>query len=128
MSVPNPNKLLVEGKEDQFAIAALMAAHVAWGDGPEEWPVYIQAFDGINNLLEKGRIALEWKASGLRKLGIVTDANENLDSRWNQIRDRCSEFFPDLPVDLPPDGLIRTHSEQKRLGIRIMPGGISLDL
>ena len=121
MGKSNPNRLLVEGRKDQFAIASLMAAHIPWGDSPEEWPVLIREFDGVENLLERGRIALEWKASGMQRLGVVVDANDDFEGRWDRVRDRCAKFFPNLPRDLPQDGLVRVAPDQRRLGVWIMP-------
>ena len=114
-------KLLVEGKEDQFAIVGLMSAHVEWGNTPEEWPVQIKDQDGITNLLADGVIPTYLKSSEAETLGIVVDANDQFEGRWQRLRDLCRDAFPDVPADLPEDGLVLQNAEGRRLGVWIMP-------
>ena len=73
MGRKNTKKLLVEGKEDQFAISGLMSSHIEWGDSIDDWPVYIEVVDGIDNLLAEGVIPTYLKSSEVDILGVIID-------------------------------------------------------
>ena len=121
MGTRHTKQLLVEGKDDQFAIAGLMRAHTPWGDSADEWPVFIKPLDGVESLLAEGSISTHWKSSGLTHLGIVVDANEEFDGRWARLSDLCGSLVAEFPKALPTNGLVRSDTEGKRLGIWIMP-------
>ena len=116
-----PKVLLVEGKEDQAAIASLMSAHIPWGDSPRKWPVYVKDCDGIEPILAEGAISLELKAAGVEAVGVTIDANERFEGRWQRIRNECAGTFPDVPADLPPEGLICRNTAGLHFGVWIMP-------
>lgn len=116
----NQNKLLVEGKDDQYAIAELMAHFVHWGDSKNEWPVLIKPLDGVENLINHATITANLKGSAVR-YGIVVDANDQFDKRWSRLREYASEEFPGLPERLPDNGLVFRNGRGNRLGIWIMP-------
>lgn len=116
-----PKKLLVEGRTEQRVIPELMEANgVTWPDNKEEAPVYIKEFDGIHNMLETGVIPTEIKASSIEVVGIMVDANDDAESRFQNIRDRCIDQFPDMPDTIGEDGLIHS-SEGKSIGVWLMP-------
>ena len=121
MGKTNPNRLLVEGADDQYAVAGLMGAHVQWGESEKDWPVFIKDCKGVKRLLEPDLIPLEFQQRSIRRLGIVVDANESSSVRWDSIRNQCQGLVSDFPKELPPTGVICTNSEGKRLGIWIMP-------
>ena len=117
--------LLVEGKEDQYAIAELMAKHVPWGKTEREWPVYIQPLGGVTQLLNEVIIGTYLKSSEAAICGIVLDANESFHVRWQQLRRCCEREFPSIPDDLPKEGLVLDNSSGRRLGVWIMPDNSS---
>ncbi len=122
MAKLHPKKLLVEGEEDKRVIPHLMEANgISWGPTPEHAPVFIQPYDGIDNLLKPGIIETELKASGLQSLGIVADADENAMEQWQRIRTRCLSLFPNTPTELPATGLIQSDGEGLTIGVWIMP-------
>lgn len=125
MTNPSPNKLLVEGKDDLYAIAELMSAHVPWGDPPAERPVEIINCEGVEKLLAPHRIPLELKSAGTQALGIVVDADDDFEGRWTRIRECCKEAFPKIPAALPPEGLVVDNARGQRLGVWIMPDNSS---
>jgi len=85
----HPRKLLVEGNEDKRVIPELIEANgIQWGETADEAVVFIEQFEGISNLLKPGVIEAELKASGVKIVGIVIDANDNAGVRYNQIRQR----------------------------------------
>jgi hypothetical protein len=121
MPLPPRNLLLVEGKEDQYAIASLMSHHVSWGSSPQEWPVRIKDLDGVENLLADGVVSAHAKQSGLENLGIMLDADLDCGPRWERLQKLCREVAPECPASLPPSGMICEYAPGRRLGAWVMP-------
>lgn len=119
---PNPRRLLVEGRDEQRLIPELIERNgIIWGNTRDAAIVDIEEFDGIKNLLKAGVIEAEIKASGLQQLGILVDADDDPAIRWNSVRDRCLKSFPNIPSELPADGLIVENQAGLRLGVWILP-------
>jgi hypothetical protein len=107
----HPKILLVEGPQDKRVIPELMKKHdIPWQD-KENPPVFINENGGYNKLVKKGVIATELDRSNLTALGIIIDADEYPDNRWQSIRNACLEAIPDIPKILPQEGLIHTTSK-----------------
>lgn len=121
MPRPSPNKLLVEGDDEKRVIPYFMDEHIVWGDRKDDWAVRIESFDGVEDLLKPGVIEAESKEPGLQALGILVDADDHLDARWEQVRKRCLKLAPDFPKELPPAGLIHPVPNGPRIGVWIMP-------
>lgn len=118
----HPKVLLVEGNEDKRVIPELIEANgVPWGETADEAIVFIKEFEGVSNLLKPGVIETELKASGVETVGIMIDANDNASGRFRQICERCKTVLPDMPDDLPDEGLIHSNDEGFRLGVWLMP-------
>ncbi|MCI5145331.1 MAG: hypothetical protein D3923_07310 [Candidatus Electrothrix sp. AR3] len=112
--------LLVEGADDQRVIPELVEKNgIPWGDKPKDWIVQIKSMGGVENL-DKNLINIELKASGLKIFGIIVDADEEPANRWQSMRNCLLDRFPDLPAELPKNGLIHGTGEIK-LGIWMMP-------
>lgn len=113
--------LLVEGKEDLRIIPELIEANgINWGTKRNPI-VYIRDYDGYENLIAPDVISTELQASGLAHLGIIIDADENLATRWQSIRNVCLKSIPTLPEELPRDGLIHDTEDGIKFGIWVMP-------
>ena len=112
--------MLVEGKDDKFVIAELMKSHGLnfFTAKDIEW---IKPSNGYENLAKDEVIATELLASGLTTLGIIIDADEHPNDRWTSIRNVCLKSIPDLPKDLPENGLIWDAPNDIKFGIWIMP-------
>jgi hypothetical protein len=121
MPKPNSKKLLVEGDDEKRVIPFFMDEHVLWGDKENERIVDISQFGGIEDLLKPGNIEAESKVPGLRAMGIVIDADDQFESRWARVRDRCKRVASSFPEDLPPGGLIYETPHGLRIGVWIMP-------
>ncbi len=118
----NHRRLLVEGRVEQRLIPYLIEQNgIPWCETRDEPIVDIREFDGVTNLLKPGVIEAELKASGLKHMGIVVDADNDLPSRWQAVRDRCLHAFPNLPQDIPHEGLFVDSAHGVTLGIWIMP-------
>jgi hypothetical protein len=116
-----PNHLMVEGDEDKRVIPQFMENFIAWGNKPADWPVLIESYNGIEPLLKAGVIEAKLKTSGLKALGVLVDANSDIQSRWRGIRDRAIGAFPAIPEDLPPGGLVCVNEDGLRFGAWLMP-------
>lgn len=106
--------LLVEGQDDLHVLWALFQAHSV----PETFSV-VKA-DGIEPLLESVPVRL--KASNLERFGVVLDADEDSQARWEQLRGRlilsgCKEF-PEAPK---PGGTVVQMEDGPRVGAWLMP-------
>lgn len=115
------NKLLVEGAEEQHVIPHLLDKHIVWGDIPEEWPVKIHQFGGIEKMLSSGAISAQLKASDLRAVGIIVDANSDAQNRFNQISSRVKEVFSNFDAKLTDDGVVWRSASNITVGIWVMP-------
>ncbi len=106
-------KLLVEGNDDQHVIWALC----------EKFSI-VENFDiidceGIENLLSQ--IPVRFKQSGVDTVGIIIDADINIESRWQTIKDTLKPIGFNIPDNLPLAGLIVNNNENKTIGVWIMP-------
>ncbi len=116
--------LLVEGKADLRVIPELVEK-----GGKLDWVVsgkpivWIKENEGIENLLDKSTISSELKASGLEIIGIIVDADENSEGRWQSIRSFFIEYFPDLPTEIPENGFVVSSRNEDgiKFGAWIMP-------
>jgi hypothetical protein len=124
MSKPHPKRLLVEGKDELYVIPQFLEqCGIPWGewDQRDRWPAEIKQFDGIEPLLKTGVIESELKTSGLAALGVMVDANSDPVGRWNRVRAQAVAVFPNLPADLPPEGVVVTNAVGLRFGVWLMP-------
>ncbi|MCI5133247.1 MAG: hypothetical protein D3904_17465 [Candidatus Electrothrix sp. EH2] len=112
--------LLVEGAEDQRVIPELVEANgITWGDTPKDRIVQIKSMDGVENILDKEEINVQLKASGLKIMGIILDADDNPAKRWLSLRNCLLDRYPDIPEELPATGLI--HPGEIKIGVWMMP-------
>lgn len=81
MAKPNPNLLLVEGKDEQYTLPFFMDEYVVWEDEKKNRVVEIKELGGVEELLRPGLIEAESKTPGLHALGVILDANESFELR-----------------------------------------------
>jgi hypothetical protein len=121
MAEIHQNVLLVEGKQEVRVIPELIEANgVDWGTRKNPI-VYLRDYDGYHQIVDADVISTELQASGLSALGIMIDADDNLNGRWQSIRNVCLQSIPDIPTDLPEEGLIHIAPNGVKFGIWIMP-------
>lgn len=112
------NCLLVEGKNDQ---------HVIWNLAERlrlRETFDVQAKDSYFQLLQVLPIILK-STNTWKRLGIVVDADVDLNAHWQAIRDilEKSGFYSNLPMVLPKEGLVCEPDDREQLvvGVWIMP-------
>jgi hypothetical protein len=111
-------QLLVEGRNDRHVVWALCGQHQV----PQTFSVEIPGEDngGVEALLKS--IPVRLKISGLRALGIILDADQDLASRWDAVCDRLRQTeYSDLPPVPDPNGSIIEDDQMPRIGIWLMP-------
>ena len=107
----NDRVLLVEGTDDEHVVRHLNHRHQAM-------PKFsIQNKKGIENLLDD--IGLEILAPGRKAIGILVDANDDLDARWQAVANRLREENIEVPSYPEPTGTI--ISSTPRVGLWLMP-------
>jgi hypothetical protein len=114
----NKRVLLVEGPDDEHVLK-----HLCGNNGMPHLNK-IEACGGVNRLLDS--LSVRLKASEFGDIvGLIVDADVDIASRWQAVRDRLTgagyESVPDRPLD---DGTILDPPDDKllpRLGIWIMP-------
>ena len=127
--IPRERKwLLVEGTDDLYAIAELMGHHIEWPSRKEDAPVRIERRDGVRNILDEDTIPVRLKAPDTEILGVVIDADDEIDRRWRRICTLCTPFFSDIPASLPANGLIVSNDDGKHFGVWIMPDNQKLGM
>ncbi len=114
----HPRVLLVEGPDDKHVVIHLSERS---GLTPN---FRIVEKEGKDSLLDA--IEVEVDIPGRTVLGIMLDANDDLDARWQAVTDRLNRLrqedhfdLPDLPAQTEPGGTI-IHG-RLRIGIWLMP-------
>jgi hypothetical protein len=115
--------LLVEGKNDLHSVCGIMQAFIPWPD--DDPPVYIDDKGSVDAVLDSDRLLTLLNSSKTRALGLMFDADTRLSQRYRSLRDACFSHFPDIPEEVPPDGLVVSNRRQ-RLGLWIMPDNSSV--
>ncbi len=112
----NDRVLLVEGTDDEHVVRHLCHGHQAM-------PQFsIQKKEGIEKLLDD--IGLEILAPDRKAIGIIVDANDDLDARWQAVTNRLREEHIDEVPDSPdPTGTIIPSTP--RVGLWLMPDNTS---
>lgn len=116
--------LLVEGPIDRLSIVYLMEHNgVEWPK--ENPPVHITVCGGYKEIIKPKTISTILKRSNLETFGILIDADQDFESRWQSIQSACLPKVTDLPKFAEPEGLIHAYSvtpeRQVPFGIWVMP-------
>ena len=114
----HPRVLLVEGPDDKHVVI-----HLSERSGLTQNFVIVEK-EGINSLLDS--IEVEVDIPGRTVLGIMLDANDDLDARWQAVTGRLNRLrqedhfdLPELPAQPEPSGTI--IEGRLRIGIWLMP-------
>ena len=109
-----PKQLLVEGSNDFHALCKLFEYHhLPEMFGVKEKKGYTGILDSLNE---------EVKRANLQILGIVVDADEDLQARWQSLRNRLIEVgYLDIPAQPDVNGTIIASQDLPTIGIWVMP-------
>ena len=103
--------LLVEGTDDKHVVHHLTCRH-------EDMPEFcISDKEGRDKLLEE--IGAELRMPGRKTVGILVDANDDLDNRWKAVAGRLREENVEVPDNPETGGTIVDGTP--RIGIWLMP-------
>jgi hypothetical protein len=105
-------KLLVEGNDDQHVVWALCEKFKITKDFD------VIDCEGIDGVIEE--FSIRYKQSDTKVVGIIVDADTDLQTRWNSLKKTLKDIGFDIPKDLSKEGLILDNGIQK-VGIWIMP-------
>lgn len=112
--------LIVEGPNDQHVIWALAKRHKIPETFSVELPEENNKRGGINLVLD--RLRVELKRNKLKTLGIVIDADQNIDSQWQRVRDILVKLgYPTIPDHPQLEGWIQVEVEWPKIGVWLMP-------
>lgn len=125
MAGPRPKQLLVEGIDDLLAVVGLMQHHVSWPRDKHRAPVFIEPAGSVDELLDATYLSTKLKESGLNILGVMIDADDQPSGRWKSFCSLCKHVAPNLPAELPANGLIVDCPTGLRLGFWLMPDCVS---
>lgn len=118
MSQLNNAQLVVEGKNDQHVIWALCEQYGVKETFTVETPNVKNG--GVDSLLNS--IPVRLKTSRLTALGIVLDADQNLEGRWQSVKNRLLESgYVSLPEKPDPEGTLIIQPKMPKIGVWIMP-------
>jgi len=108
------NYLLVEGPDDAQAFFHLLRYYGL------HTQVTIQQKEGIDNLLESLEVELKRRAE--TRLGIIVDADTDIDNRWQALRYRLAEAgYTAIPLHPASGGTILKQEERPVVGLWLMP-------
>ncbi len=113
----NANILLVEGKDDLHVICNIFEHYKV----PETFRV--KENGGIEKVFSS--LPVEIKGSGVEKIGIVIDADLDIEARWRQLRGilRNSGYL-EIPEVPQKDGTLLQNSDLPLVGVWLMPDNI----
>ncbi len=110
--------LLVEGTDDEHVLK-----HICGNRGVAHLDE-VKPHGSVDTLLESIPVRLKASEDG-DIVGVVIDADTNVDVRWHSLRDRLIDVgYQDVPADPAPDGTILdppAGTLLPRVGIWIMP-------
>lgn len=105
--------LLVEGSDDAHVVEKLLNRHGM------EMSFSILPKGGYPQLRDS--IYGEVNAPNRDTVGILADANENLDGRWQSIRGQLGEAGFKAPSKLKKEGIVLDGTGGVRIGVWLMP-------
>jgi hypothetical protein len=111
------NSLLVEGSDDEHVFYSLLQHY----DIPDQFKIVVA--DGIEQL--KDGFAAALVSSEIKLLGVVVDADSDLEARWHSLRNiLIAEGYTTTPTTPYPNGTIVKQPGKMAVGIWLMPDNV----
>lgn len=125
---PEPRQLLVEGEDDKHVIWALRDQYkISKELFSIKSPSDLASFqkenkdEGGKELLLKN-LPRKLKESNLETLGVILDADEDLQATWEAVRNKLMGFgYQNIPKYPLPEGWIYSQPELPKIGVWLMP-------
>ena len=109
--------LLVEGKDDQHVVYAIRDSH-----GIDKDCFIVQEKQGVDNLFEGLEVNLIEGSSAIERIGIVIDADQDLNARWRKTLNILRKAgYQNLPAQPEANGTIINQDFKPTFGVWIMP-------
>lgn len=113
-----PHQLLVEGRDDVYAVIGLTSRHGLDWEHPKPGYPFLRDCEGVEQILEQATIA----GKSYQRVGIMLDADERPLRRWTSLRDRLNAIGVSLPAKPVAGGWIGPGmGEGRRIGVWMMP-------
>ncbi len=124
--------LIVEGKEDAIVIGTLVKnkdLFVVDFDGRQKEKTHLPKIrgrncEGVSKLLDslENELEVELKA-GYEDIAIVIDADLDIQSQWEAVRNRLLKLDFDMPKQPNTEGIVAQHrtDDSKKVGVWLMP-------
>ncbi len=129
--IPAQKVLLVEGADDVFVLVALFKKYnLPFADRDQRAPNQVSIRDGkgVDRLKETVHTLLKPQDDDLvlQQLGIIIDADLDIDARWQSLRHILSHSgYTNIPSSPDPNGTIIDQIGRPRIGIWLMPNNLS---
>lgn len=111
--MPPSRILLVEGQDDKHVVIHICERSRSIAD------FHIEDKGGFEALNQA--IGAEIDVSGRQVVGILIDANDNVQTRWASIVQRLSDEVIQAPIKPAPEGTVIDTNGKPRVGIWLMP-------
>jgi hypothetical protein len=114
----SPYRLLVEGTDDKHSVIHLMKRHgINWDNSSDVIP-HVHDCGGFDPLVK----SIQVNVKSYKRLGIVVDANMDIEKRWQQVTNELSKTNITLPKSSNQNGTIITgmYTDWK-VGVWLMP-------
>lgn len=111
-----PNRLIVEGRDDQWSVIALTQRHGWDWDNPSNHFPYVDNAKGVEKAIESLPVSIR----SCKRVGIIVDADINNSKRWEEVRAKIVSEIVDFPEVPDCSGTVHV-SGSKRVGVWLMP-------
>ena len=110
--------MLVEGSDDKHSVIHLLARHgIDWDSENERLP-WVKDCDGVDTLLKSIQVSVKTYP----RLGIVIDANADIEARWGQVQGKLDSASLSLPTTPDTGGtIIQGIYPDWKVGVWLMP-------
>ncbi len=119
------SELWVEGTHDKHVVIALLKQHNLLSREQKEPKTFdIDPKNGIGDILKELRIVVKKQdEEGIKRIGIIVDADKDLDKRWRELREILVRFggYTDVPETPHSNGTVIEQEGRPMIGIWIMP-------
>jgi hypothetical protein len=112
--MPAEAVLLVEGQDDKHVVSKLLFSNILMDS------YTVKDKEGIENLLKS--LPVELRASDLKRLGLIVDADSPLRTRWDSVANVLKVLgYDTVPATPAIGGMILRETGKPAVGIWLMP-------